>query len=63
MPRPSVEIETIDELNEVVRRTASVPPRELDFEAKLMVLLEKVDEQQDRIDSLEEKWKSLHGSI
>ena len=57
MPRPTVETETIDDVNEVVRRTTEVPPQELDFEAKVMVLVEKVDEQQDEL----EKWKkALH---
>jgi len=60
MPRPTVEIETIDELNEVVRRVTSVPPQELDFEAKVSLLMNKVEDQQDRIDSLERKWKKVH---
>lgn len=52
MPRPTVEVDTIDELNAVIEELTDAPPHELDFEAKVGVLVEKVKEQDDRIQSL-----------
>lgn len=44
MPRPQVSAETVTRLNDVVEPHMSIDPDETDFEAKLKVALDRLEE-------------------
>jgi len=52
MPRPTVDIETVKQVNELIDEHTKVPAHQLNFQAKVEALVKIIDEQEHRIDKL-----------